>query len=587
MSDIDKTKKNIGIPDMDEKTRKKMFKQFVDAGGEVPSDRQKRRNLSIDREKQRDYLKKIDSQKQKNNQRIKRQPTKPTLKNKSQQNKQSSFSKIVDRLKLKILLKFHQVAQFNALYFNFKFLKKFNNIYRPAITEIQLDYFHLFKSNPSVAKRIIPRLNKTKKIYYELIEMTADLFEKTYMDQIVEQYLNFPDIPKRLKDLKEPLLTLYRKIYLLKSFENTILNGFWKAMDLEYKLKENEISSHVLNQNKRKVKNNLFIIFHKLFPKLHLLFCFYNNTCLSIENVEIEKFLSISEDEKPGNKIFQQNYSNQEETNISDKTSKQDQKGKKDNSLDQATTEGLSLMYNIKLQELKQKFDKKQQFKHVNPNDTVFITFLLFLEFDHEYSTILTTNKIKYNVTFEKNGKIDFKIILADLYNKMRECLVNLHNYSEAIVTYQKKRQDKPANQNQHYVYVKELESLKKEINLISKTAKNSIKEFMDEVVKNLEVLTKDMEGEQHYVQNPQDVLEYKIEIEGNEKLNNKKVYEAVNIVHNFAKAFSYRLSTEGDLFPPLLHSKEKSEEDNLENFSEKNEDNDNKSILEDLEDLV
>ena len=55
MKEIDKTKQNIRVNDIDESQRKDLFNRFKDAGGKVISDRDSRRSLIIDREKQKQH----------------------------------------------------------------------------------------------------------------------------------------------------------------------------------------------------------------------------------------------------------------------------------------------------------------------------------------------------------------------------------------------------------------------------------------------------------------------------------------------------------------------------------------------------
>jgi hypothetical protein len=70
----------------------------------------------------------------------------------------------------------------------------------------------------------------------------------------------------------------------------------------------------------------------------------------------------------------------------------------------------------------------------------------------------------------------------------------------------------------------------------------------MDDLASELRILINDINSEQKFIANPQDVFEFNRSIEGEKKLNKKKIYDAIITLYNFASAFSYRLSSEGDL---------------------------------------
>jgi predicted transcriptional regulator len=59
-NDIDKIKAKLRLNEIDEAQRKELFKKFTDAGGKVISEREKRRSLMIDREKQKEHQRRLD-----------------------------------------------------------------------------------------------------------------------------------------------------------------------------------------------------------------------------------------------------------------------------------------------------------------------------------------------------------------------------------------------------------------------------------------------------------------------------------------------------------------------------------------------
>ncbi|MCL1865762.1 MAG: hypothetical protein FWF73_08140 [Spirochaetes bacterium] len=584
MKDIDKTKQNIRINEIDEDQRNDLFKRFVDAGGQIIDDKSTKKNIIINREKQREHQKKLDKHysDQKSAQRKKNTDTSDRDSLRSASN--APISSIFDRAKIRIKLKFLGVTGFSAVFLKKSFFKKFVNHYKPALITIQMIYLSLFKKNLQTGNRIIRTLDKISPKYYELIEMTGELYEEYLIDQITENFKNYPNIPQSVSELKEPLIELYRALYILKPYENTIYNAFERAIEINSASTESKGDWFFKNKD---IKNSLFFIFDKLYPRLHTLFCLYQGILYDESDKEIENILSITKHEKPGTRIKQSlNSVIQVEENEAEKAvSKQTKDYAK---IDNSIKEGLRLMYKLDNKILRNKYDKKGDFELLNDTDKVLLTYLLFKEFENEYSFILTTNKIRYNVDFSTNIKIDYRAKMQDLFNKLNKCQEAFKDYYEMHQEFNKNSKEKPANNNQYIAYSKKLDEIDEKKNIAGITYRATIKKFMDDLTTELSILINDINSEQKFIANPQDVLEFNPAIEGEKKLNGRKIYDAIMTLYNFASAFSYRISPEGDL-SGKLEFKENEKQINIEDeSSQKNADNiSEKSILDELDDLV
>lgn len=210
MKDLDKTKENLGVDKLDQKTRKDLFDRFVDSGGEVVSDRRKRRPLVIDRDKQREYQTRLDEHAKKSKS-TKTPDSRNVQKRQASKRKddysgESWFVRFSNNFKVSFHLKFMRITKARGFYFNLKFLERFNNSYKPALMEIQVQYLNLFKRDPAHGRRIIQRLDKANPLFFEVIEMIGTIYDKLTADQIVDHYVNFPDVPKKVSDLRDPFL---------------------------------------------------------------------------------------------------------------------------------------------------------------------------------------------------------------------------------------------------------------------------------------------------------------------------------------------------------------------------------------------
>ncbi len=589
MKELDKTKDNIGVSRLDEETRKKMFDKFVDSGGEVVSEKKKRlERLTIDREKQKQYLKKYDDTKKKQSKSSKPVQKKPAqVKKPAGKRSPQMKSSFLEQFRLRLALRFNRIVLFNGLYFHKKFLEKFNNQYNPALIQVQMAYIEIFLRNPDKGRRIIERLDKMKPLYFELIESIGNLYDKITSDRIVEHYLDFPDVPKKVAELKEPLMDMYRKLHLLRPYELTIATAYSRAIELHAKVTES--SSSESSSMRKNIKNGLTVTFQKLYPRLHLLFCYFNGRLYDEHDPEIDFILGITDEDRPGKRVIAMQQKTEEEMA---ETEPEEESEEQKSDIPEDVKKGLALMYDLDMKTLRKEFDKNGTFSLISDNDKVLTTYLLFNEFDREYSLILTSNKIKYSVKYGAQGKFDYRARMQQIFDEMRKPVAALKKYAEEVANYEKARRQKPLSNNQYIDYTKRLENIEKTMIQAGKIARMSVKSFLDIIARECRRLIDDMEGTQEYIANPQDIINFEVNIEGEKKLNGKKVYQAVQLVYFYALALSYRLGERGDLSGTLQFTDSEKSQTESEKASENvraAEDSgpSDKSVLDELDDML
>ena len=143
---------------------------------------------------------------------------------------------------------------------------------------------------------------------------------------------------------------------------------------------------------------------------------------------------------------------------------------------------------------------------------------------------------------------MDYRGVLSDMYNQLRDCFESLSQYGGIVDGYEKARLDKPVSNEQYLSYSKKLTLMEKTRTQSGHKTRLTIKSFMEKISETLRPLIADMEGPQKIVGNPQDILEFDSGIEGKKKLSGKKIYESIYTAYAYASAFAWRLSTEGDL---------------------------------------
>ncbi len=554
---IDKTRKNIGAEQLNESEKKQLFNKFVEAGGQVVRNPRHRALADFDRDKQQQFRNKFDGHAQKLKEVDKRpqQRTGGVARAGSGQMASASIPapargifnsliRLINRWQIRIRLYTMGVCDFYGEFLTKKFLERFNTEMKSALLELQLVYLDIFKQSHRMGVAIVDELDRLNPLYYELIEMSSGVFDRGLINQIVEHHLNFPHIDQKAFEIREPLTRLFKKLYVLYPYKDFILLAFDRAIGMQMKLEKGKNSLYAMKR--KKIKNDVAVVFNRLYTVLYWLFCNYLGELYLMKDPVIARILQIADTDVPGRRGRAKRPDSGPEE---DETAKAVEEVDEQDQLPEEVRKGLGIMNALDLKKLRSVYDKSGVFRYVRDNDKILLAHILFREFDEEYSFILTTNKIKYNVQFTHQGKVDYRIRLSDLYNDLRRCMGVFKDYADIIESYEKARNEKPTSSAQYIDYSNRLTGMDKKKTGVGKNVRTTVRDFMEKVIVELSTLIADMNGEQRIVDNPQDVLGFESSIEGTKKMNDRKVYEAILAAYYYASAFRHRLSSEGDLF--------------------------------------
>jgi hypothetical protein len=308
------------------------------------------------------------------------------------------------------------VSDLYGEYLSKKFLERFNSEMKSALLEMQLVYLDIFKQSHKTGVAIVDELDRLNPLYYELIEMSSGVFDRGLINQIVEHHINFPHIDQKATELREPLTRLFKKLYVLYPYKELILVAFDRAIEAQMRLEKGKSSLYAMKR--KKIKNDVAVVFNRLYMVLYWLFCNYLGELYLMKDPVIARILQIADTDVPGRRGRTKRPeagagedADEEGTEVAEEEGEQ---------LPEQVRKGLAIMNSLDLKKLRSVYDKSGIFKYVRDNDKILLAHILFREFDEEYSFILTTNKIKYNVQFTHSGKVDYRIKLSDLYNDLR-----------------------------------------------------------------------------------------------------------------------------------------------------------------------
>ncbi len=558
---IDKTKKNIKVTHLNEKEKKDLFNKFVEAGGKVVKEDKRKGLRDFDRSKQKMYSAKLKEHTQKMRESaspVSRSGKPPVQKLKpiplarrTEKGFLSHLQAFFDRWRIRFRLYFMAVADLSGLYFSKAFLEKMDTEVKSSLQDLQLVHFDIFKQNVKTGQAILEELDKLNPLYYELMDMSAGIFDRTMINEILEHHLNFPRVAQRTSEIKEPLMMLFKKLYVLYPYQELIMNSFETAIGFEMRLEKGKSSLYSIKR--KKIRNSLYVVFQRLFSKLYWLICFYHGAIMPLRGGEFEKILGITDADMPGRRRLVQPSAEEKAAEQGEQAAEEE----KTEELPPEIRKGLELIYGLDPGELRARYDKNGVFKNAKDNDKILLAFLYYREFDSEYSFILTTNKIKYSVQFTQEGKIDYRVGLTELYNELRGCASVFRDYADSLDSFEKIKGERPSSSEQFFEYSNRLTAADKKRSTIGKNVRMTVRAFMDKASQRLKQIVDDMNEAQKIVENPQDVLSFDSSIEGSKKMQGKKVYEAILSAYYFSSAFMYRLSPIGDLHGELEFNEE------------------------------
>ncbi|MBN1499290.1 MAG: hypothetical protein JW982_04005 [Spirochaetes bacterium] len=563
MSFFDNTRDNIKVQQLTDEDRKQMFNKFRDAGGEVIKEK-KKRPIIINREKQRELVEKMDSHYQQSRSvsgSSRRKSTFAVPESIVSEKKENIFIRMFDSFKTRFVLSFSGVTDFSGSVFKQKFFERYKSDYQTALAEMQLLYMDLFKQNIVLANRIIDQLDRQKPLYFELIEMMADVFDRTINGQIIDSFIAFPDEEQLVREYRNPILAFFKKLYPLYLYQDHIYIAYEKAILLQAKLDKNGTID--AGAKKKKLRNNLYTIFNKLFPKLYWLFCKYHGAIIALHHQSrIEEILLIGPDMKPGNRVAatpssidpenisrtidQKNQIDREES----ENAKQILKKNTVETIPPHILKGLTEMKKMHPPALYRKYAEKDDIlKTIGLSDKVMLTYLYFSEFDHELSFLLTTNKIKYQPTFDKNQKkIIYKAIFENFFNKINPVYDAFKQYFSAVEANNFAISDKPVSNEQYMKYSKRITETEKERKLRGLNARSLVANYMQKLSEHLGFVLKDINGLNKIVENSRSPLIFEKGVEENKIIRGMTIAQAFEYLYNFTSAFRYKLSPAGNL---------------------------------------
>ena len=542
-SDFDHVRDRVGIDKLDESQRDQLFKKFVDSGGEVVKQKPKSREDTppLPPEDRRKPARTAGgpgpSARSKEGGPSERPAGgKPTPKSvsKTPKKKKKPFAVLKVNMKgmvLKTLTLSGGVSD--------KFIALLKGIIKTDFIRLKSGAGSFIKGAGSIKKDLIQHSKKELPLYELIFRLHALYNEKEFAQ--IEKALARKALPTG--DHMDPFKNLFRKIYVLGQFKELCKLSIRKAAEIQDKkgrMKETNAEA-VYNE----LREYIDLILIDFLNKLHIVICRIAGDYLPLYTQKLDDFIGMTELDRIGSITREEKKRRLEQLKkMKEYLQKEQTPGaiqSEDVKIPRHVQRGLPILNEaIERYEKTRGMDEKDPLKPIDRTDKMYKTALLLDVFDREYSFILTTGKIEFNVEYREQKKIDIKEDLGRAYSMLSEARHEVTDYIERMQEMRKTENNPRLTINQKSSM---LDSIQKKRALLSRSSRKRTADIMKTTSQILSTVIDDYKESKRLLLNPDERLTFNEKIDGVKKMDNKKIIEAVVETFLFTSTFSFLLN--------------------------------------------
>lgn len=547
---IDKLREKTGIDKLDPDQRKKLFRDFVDHGGEIVTE--EKRKVALGSAKTPIERKPSDRGEERERQRpstgktadkvtpgtASRTMAKKTLWEKRPKKKNS--------LKIYVHGMLLRVFALNGNKFRDKFLDDFRDTVKNHLMNLHLLVKSFLKGSSSIKKTIMTLSTGENSLFYEILYRMSILYDEQEFEAISKSFSN-KTIPSG------PYVDIYKqffkKLYILGQYTDLCKFFIQKSVDLQ--LQGKKVEKRLAGQMKPKLKAAVNAVFIDYLPRLHIILCQMARVYLPLYSQQLDDYLNFTEQDRIGYITRIEKKKRIEELRRMKEYMKRKQmegheEEKEEVKVPRHVERGFRLIDEA-IDRFEKNYtddDEKKVYSLMEKDDKLYRTALLLESFDKEYSFILTTGKISFNIDYQEQRKIDVKEELNHAYLLLSEARHEVKDYLETMEEVHKTERNIRLTIHQKSEM---LSTLQKKRSVLSKNSRNKVAETMDATHDILSTVINDYKGQRRLLQNPDDHLDFTKDLDSAKKLHGRKIIEAIVEAFLFSSAFHFLL-TYGEL---------------------------------------
>jgi hypothetical protein len=358
-----------------------------------------------------------------------------------------------------------------------------------------------------------------------------------------------------------PLLQrFFKKIYILSEFRSVCKMCTLKAVGIQGR--DGGIHSEALLALEDQLSRAVDFILGECCPKFHLLLCKIARRYIPLHTRELDEFLGVSREDVLGYITLMQRKQRMEELRKLRAAAGEPRSAAEGGSAAAGASpaspvvsphieSGLPLIRDsLERYELLYGSDPSNQIVQLGERDPLYMPLMLLDIFDREYSFILTTGKIFFNIDYREQKRINIKEELGYAYLLLNETWEEAKAYFTAVKEMRENSVDFRLTPYQKYLAEK---TLGRKRSMAGKRLMDRIKEVMRAIEHVLDTVIADYNLSGRLMQNPDEVLLFDTNIDGDKVVHGKKVIEAVMEAFHFAATVPFLIESSVNLpnLPP------------------------------------
>jgi hypothetical protein len=542
--DIDRIREKTGIDRLASDERKKLFEEFVEHGGKVEEEK-KHPTGTILRSMQRAqapvHPQEAEAKKDVRLSAVPAGTKEETIGEREKAAKKRKKSKLRDRIGIYVRGLMLKVFTASGRRFTEGFVHFVHKQIKESLLDLKVTIDSFLYGENTIKKEILRLSTAENSTFYEFLIRMGELYNEEEFTLILNA-IAVRTIPK--KESIDVFKSFFKRMYIIGQYSDLCKLYMDKSLDLQTKKKL--LNAEMVPSMRMQLKKDINSILTDLLLRIHIIMCKIDRTYYPLFSQKLDDFLEMTEMDRIGYITEKERKSRLEELKQQKKYLMQQrfyERGfdKEEVKVPKHVERGFELLNSV-LDGLEK---QREQNEHnpvflLDQKDKMFKSIVFFEDFDDQYSFILTTSKISFNIDYREQKKIDVKRDLSNAYLLFSEAREEVKNYMDIIKESKKTEDNLRLTEHQKQM---SLESLSKKRSVSSKAARIRLADVMKTIENSLSVVISDYNHTKRILQNSDGVLLFDTHIDGMKRLHGKKIIEAIIESFLYASSFAFLLN--------------------------------------------
>jgi hypothetical protein len=566
--DIEMTKLRVGVGELDQKERKRLLNQFIAHGGKVlrgdaasadtshgiaswHAGKGGKAGISLRGSARGGVLRtyrKAERGAVKTGATAERSAETPSAPAVSHRILVAENPRFTDLLRIRLDGMRRKVFAFGGNRLNEKFVRIVRAEMGERLKELHLALGSILQGEVSVINEIRKVSTGENSTFYEVLLRLDALYDEKEFGAI-QRAVSSRRVPEKTA---LPLLQrFFKKIYILSEFRPVCKMCALKAVRIQGR--DGKIHPEALLALEDQLSLAVDFILEECCPKFHLLLCKMARRYIPLHTRELDEFLGVTREDVLGYITLMLKKQRIEELRklramtgeprpAADRADPTAGAPPASPAISPHIESGLSLIRtSLERYELVYGSDPSNQIIPLGENDPLYKPLMLLDVFDREYSFILTTGKISFNIDYREQKRINVKEELGYAYLLLNETWEEAKTYFDTV---KEMRESSGSVRLTPYQKFLEEKTLERKRSIAGKRLKGRIKEVMRAIERVLDIVIADYNSSGRLIQNPDEVLHFDTNIDGEKTVHGKKVIEAVMEAFQFAATVQFLIES-------------------------------------------